>query len=224
MHVTMILFPRLTQLDLTAPFEVFARMPETTVELVAASREPVLAERGLAIVPHATWSDAKPADVLFVPGGTGVNEAMLDDALIAFVRRQAEGAQWITSVCTGALILGAAGLLRGYEATTHWAAMQYLERFGATPVERRVVRDRNRVTGGGVTAGLDFAFTFAAELHGEAVAKAIQLGLEYDPHPPFDCGSPRTADEATIAAVRRRLEAMQITRDDAVEAAARRAT
>lgn len=216
----MILFPRLTQLDLTAPFEVFTRMPDTTVELVAASREPVIAEGGLAIVPQATFDDASPANLLFLPGGIGVNDAMLDARLLAFVRSQAAGAQWITSVCTGALILGAAGLLRGYEATTHWSAMEFLPRFGARPVQRRVVRDRNRITGGGVTAGLDFALTVAAELHGEAVAKAIQLGLEYDPQPPFDSGSPRAAGEQLVAAVRRRLEKMQTTRADAVERAA----
>ena len=218
----MILFDRMTQLDLTAPFEVFTRMPETTVELVAKSRDAIVAEGGMAILPQATFSDAQATDLLFVPGGIGVNDAMLDEPLIAFVRRQAEQAQWITSVCTGSLVLGAAGLLRGYEATTHWAAMEYLPRFGATPVERRVVRDRNRITGGGVTAGIDFALTVAAELHGEAVAKAIQLGLEYDPHPPFDSGSPRVADEATLAAVRRRLEKTAVTRRDAVEAAASR--
>lgn len=218
----MILFDRLTQLDLTAPFEVFWRMPETTVELVARSRDAVVAEGGLAIVPNATFDDAQRADLLFVPGGTGVNAAILDEALLAFVRRQAEQARWITSVCTGALILGAAGLLRGYEAATHWAAMEFLPRFGATPVERRVVRDRNRITAGGVTAGIDFALTVAAELHGEAVAKAIQLGIEYDPHPPFDSGSPRAADEATVAAVRRRLEKSAVTRRGAVEKAAAR--
>ena len=218
----MILFDRLTQLDLTAPFEVFWRMPDTTVELVARSRDAVVAEGGLSILPHATFDDAQKADLIFVPGGMGVNDAMLDDALLAFVRRQAEQARWITSVCTGALVLGAAGLLRGYEASTHWAAMEYLPRFGAKPVERRVVRDRNRITAGGVTSGIDFALAVAAELHGEAVAKAIQLGIEYDPQPPFDSGSPHAADEATVAAVRRRLEKTAVTRREAVEKAASR--
>jgi len=222
MLVSMILFDRMTQLDLTAPFEVFSRMPDTTVELVARSRDAVVAEGGLAIVPQATFDDAQPADLLFVPGGLGVNNAMLDDRLIGFVRKQAEHAQWITAVCTGALVLGAAGLLRGYDAATHWAAMEYLPRFGARPVEKRVVRDRNRITAGGVTSGIDFALTVAAELHGEQVAKAIQLGIEYDPQPPFDSGSPRVADEMTVAIVRRRLEKMAVTRRDAVEAAAAR--
>jgi len=222
MLVSMILFDRMTQLDLTAPFEVFSRMPDTTVELVARSRDAVVAEGGLAIVPQATFDDAQPADLLFVRGGLGVNNAMLDDRLIGFVRKQAEHAQWITAVCTGALVLGAAGLLRGYDAATHWAAMEYLPRFGARPVEKRVVRDRNRITAGGVTSGIDFALTVAAELHGEQVAKAIQLGIEYDPQPPFDSGSPRVADEMTVAIVRRRLEKMAVTRRDAVEAAAAR--
>ena len=222
MHVSMILFDRMTQLDLTAPFEVFTRMPDTTVELVAKSRDAVVAEGGLAILPHATFADARAADLLFIPGGLGVNDAMLDPEVIAFVRKQAEHARWITAVCTGALVLGAAGLLRGYDATTHWAAIEYLPRFGARPVERRVVRDRNRITAGGVTAGIDFALTVAAELYGEGVAKAIQLGIEYDPQPPFDSGSPRVADAATIAAVRKRLEKSAYTRGEAVETAASR--
>jgi cyclohexyl-isocyanide hydratase len=221
MRVSMILFPRLTQLDLTAPFEVFTRLPDATVELVAASREPVVAEGGLAIVPHTTFDDAQQAELLFVPGGRGVNQAMLDRRLIAFVRAQAEKAEWITSVCTGALILGAAGLLRGYGATTHWTAMHYLPRFGARPVEERVVRDRNRITGGGVTSGIDFALTVAAELHGDAVAKSIQLSIEYDPHPPFRSGSPRVADEETVAAVQQKIEKMQEERGRAVEEAVR---
>jgi len=218
----MILFDRMTQLDLGAPYEVFIRMPDTTVELVAKSRDAVVADGGFAIVPQATFADARPADLLFVPGGFGVNDAMLDTELIAFVRKQAERAQWITSVCSGSLILGAAGLLRGYEATTHWASVDMLARFGARPVGKRVVRDRNRITAGGVTSGTDFALTVAAELYGEPLAKTIQLAIEYDPQPPFNSGSPRVADDATLATVRQRLEKSLAARREAIEIAVAR--
>ncbi|HJW92134.1 MAG TPA: DJ-1/PfpI family protein [Thermoanaerobaculia bacterium] len=222
MHISMILFDRMTQLDLGAPYEVFIRMPDTTVELVAKSRDAVVADGGFAIVPQATFADARPADLLFVPGGFGVNDAMLDTELIAFVRKQAERAQWITSVCSGSLILGAAGLLRGYEATTHWASVDMLARFGARPVGKRVVRDRNRITAGGVTSGTDFALTVAAELYGEPLAKTIQLAIEYDPQPPFNSGSPRVADDATLATVRQRLEKSLAARREAIEIAVAR--
>lgn len=198
----MLLFPGLTQLDLTAPFEVFGRLPCTTVDLVAATRDPVASENGLTIVPNATIDEAPVCDLLFVPGGKGVDTAMLDDAVLDFLRRQSEGARYITSVCTGALLLGAAGLLRGYRATTHWAAMDFLPAFGAQPVRKRVVRDRNRVTAAGVTAGIDLALTIAAEIHGEPVARAIQLALEYAPEPPFDSGSPERASAGIIDSVR----------------------
>jgi cyclohexyl-isocyanide hydratase len=223
MHVAMLLFDRLTQLDLTGPYEVFHRMPDTAVQLVAKTRDAVRAEGGLAILPDAAFAEATACDLLFVPGGVGVNAAMLDDETIAFVRRQAGHARWITSVCTGALILGAAGLLRGYRATTHWSAIDYLPCFGAMPVRgERVVIDRNRVTGGGVTAGIDFALTIARELHGETVAKSIQLAIEYNPRPPFDAGSPEVADAATLALVRERVARNAPARAAAVEAAAAR--
>lgn len=219
MQIVCVLFPNLTQLDLTGPYEVFHRAPGATVHLAASSREPVRSEGGLALVPSCTFDDAAEADVLFVPGGPGVNEAMLDERVIAFVRRPAK---WYTSACTGALVLGAAGLLDGYQAATHWSAMRYLEAFGATAVKQRVVVDRNRVTGGGVTAGIDIALTIVAQTHGEQIARAIQLGIEYDPAPPFDSGSPDRAHPAITQAVQARLEKMQATREDAVEQAAAR--
>lgn len=219
MQIVCVLFPNLTQLDLTGPYEVFHRAPGANVHLAAASPEPVRAEGGLAIVPSCTFDEAPEPDVLFLPGGGGVNEAMLDERLLAFVRRPAK---WYTSACTGALVLGAAGLLAGYRAATHWAAMQYLPAFGATPVRQRVVTDRNRITGGGVTAGIDIALTIIAATHGEQIARAIQLGIEYDPAPPFDSGSPDRADEAIRRAVQARLERMRVTREDAVALAASR--
>jgi len=186
MRFALVLFPRLTQLDLTGPFEVFSRIPDAIVDLVAATRAPVTSDTGLQLVPSTTFDEVPQCDLLCIPGGPGVNAAMLDDAVLAFVRRQADGARYVTSVCTGALVLGAAGLLRGYSATTHASAIEFLPLFGATPVKSRVCIDRNRITGGGVTAGIDFGLAIAAELCGEETAKSIQLMIEYAPQPPFD--------------------------------------
>ena len=199
--VGMVLFDGLAQLDLTGPYEVLARMPDTRVHLVAASREPVRSEWGLAIVPDATFDDAPPIDVLCVPGGWGVNARLTDDALLAFLRARGERARYVTSVCSGALLLGAAGLLRGYRATTHWLSLGLLPLFGAEAVDARVVHDRNRITGAGVTAGVDFGLVLAAELFDASVAQTIQLAIEYDPAPPFDSGSPRAAPADIRAAV-----------------------
>ena len=193
----MLLFPRLTQLDLTAPFEIFSRLQSTAIALVAATRDPVRSEGGLPLIPTATFEDAPQCDVLFVPGGKGVDTAMLDDAVLEFVRRQAAGAKWITSVCTGSLLLGAAGLLRGYRATTHWTAIDFLPRFGAIAVRERVVHDRNRITGAGVTAGIDLALAVAAQLQGDEVARRIQSAIEYG-----DLAFPKiSVDEGRRAAV-----------------------
>jgi cyclohexyl-isocyanide hydratase len=199
--VGMILFPRLTQLDLTGPYEVFSRMPNTRVQLVAAQPGPVVSEHGLTLLADTGFADSPTFDVLFVPGGNGVNEQLGNDALLAFLRHQGEQAKFVTAVCTGSLVLGAAGLLQGYRATTHWLSLELLCLVGAQPVAERVVVDRNRITGGGVTAGIDFGLTVAARLHGEVVAKEIQLMMEYDPAPPFRAGSPRTADAATVERV-----------------------
>lgn len=222
MQIVCILFPDFTQLDLTGPYEVFQRLPHAEVRLVAASSEPVASEGGLAIVPTATFAEEAACDVLFVPGGPGVNDAMLDDELIAFVRRHGERAAFVTSACTGALILGATGLLAGYEAATHWASMDYLQAFGAWPKKERVVVSGNRITGGGVTAGIDIALTIAEQTNGRNVAEAIQLAIEYDPMPPFDSGSPEKATPEILDAVRAKLAPMQKVRRRAVEEAAKK--
>ena len=201
LSVGMVLFDGLTQLDLTGPYEVLARMPGTQVHLVAASRGPVRTEWGLMLTPDAAFDDAPPLDVLCVPGGWGVNARLDDAALLAFLRTRAAHARCVTSVCSGALLLGAAGLLRGYRATTHWLSLDLLPLFGAEAVEARVVRDRNRITGAGVTAGIELGLVLAAELFGAPVAQAIQLAIEYCPAPPFDSGSPRTAPADVCAAV-----------------------
>ena len=188
-----VIFPNLTQLDFTGPLQVLARLPEAETHIMAKTRDPVPSDCGLSLVPTKTFAEAPQLDLLCIPGGFGVDQAMEDDATIAFVRAQGANAKYVTSVCTGAFILGAAGLLRGKRATTHWAYHHLLPRVGAIPVQERVVRDGNTFTGGGVTAGLDFAFTVMDEIAGPEHAQAVQLGLEYDPRPPFDAGSPRRA-------------------------------
>ena len=198
LSVGLVLLPNLTQLDLTGPYEVFSRLPQTKVYLVAATLGPVRSERGLTIVPDATFESVPALDILCVPGGPGVDAMMENDAVLQFLRARAPHARYVTSVCTGALVLGAAGLLQGYRATTHWLSWDLLRLFGAEPVDERVVMDRGRITGGGVTAGIDFALAVAAEVCGPAVAQDVQLMLEYSPAPPFDSGSPKTAPEAIV--------------------------
>lgn len=179
-----LLFPKTTQLDLTGPYEVMARVPGR-VDLIAKTMEPVVSDRGLTILPTATFADHPPLDVLCIPGGPGTDDLLSDDETLAFVRKVAKSAKWVTSVCTGALLLGAAGLLRGKRATTHWLSHDMLEAFGAIPTEGRVVRDGNVITGGGVTAGIDFALWLVGEELGREAAEQIQLAIEYRPEPPF---------------------------------------
>ena len=214
-HIGMLLFPQLTQLDLTGPYEVLARLPGAEISLLWKALEPVTAGTGLGLLPTATLSAAPQLDVLFVPGGAGQIPLMTDEVVLEFLRAQAAGARYVTAVCTGSLLLGAAGLLRGYEATTHWAFHELLARWGAKPVKQRVVVDRNRITGGGVTAGIDFALRLAAELFDRQTAEAIQLGLEYDPEPPFRAGSPEVAAPELVQLVRERLAA-SVQRNDAI--------
>jgi cyclohexyl-isocyanide hydratase len=204
MHIGMLLFPNLTQLDLTGPYEVFHRLPGAKLHMLWKRAEPVRAEGGLALLADTTLADCPALDVLFVPGGFGQVALMNDAAVLDFLREQAATAKWITSVCTGSLLLGAAGLLRGYRATTHWAFHDLLAAYGATPVEERVVVDRNRMTGGGVTSGIDFALRLAAEVGGAPLAKELQLALEYDPAPPFPGGHPRRAEPDLVARLRAR--------------------
>jgi cyclohexyl-isocyanide hydratase len=207
-HIGMLLYPGLTQLDLTGPFEVLHRVPGARVHLVWKDTRPVVADSGLGLVPTTAFADCPPLDVVFVPGGDGQRAVMADPIVLDFLRRHGARARYVTSVCTGALILGAAGLLDGYAATTHWAFVELLPRFGARPAPGRVVVDRDRITGGGVTAGIDFALRLAAELAGERAARAIQLGLEYDPAPPFASGHPSVAEPALVAELRQRFAAL----------------
>jgi cyclohexyl-isocyanide hydratase len=203
--IGMLIFPRLTQLDMTGPYEVLARLPDTKVELVARTLDPVTTDRGMQIVPTVTYDSCPPLDVVMVPGGPGQQDLMEDEAALSFLRKQAATAKYVTSVCTGSLVLGAAGLLKGKRATCHWAALEHLKPLGAIPVSEKVVIDGNIVTGAGVTSGIDFALTLAAILESEAVAREIQLQIEYDPDPPFDSGSPKTAARETLDTVKGRL-------------------
>ncbi len=218
LQIGLLTFPGVQQLDLTAPYEVFVGVPDATVHLVAASLAPIRSATGLILAPTTTFADCPALDVLCVPGGVGVNALMQDGDALAFVRRQAEYARYVTSVCTGALVLGAAGLLQGVRATTHWAAHDLLSAFGAIPVRERVVRDGRFVTGGGVTAGLDFALTLAAELVGRERAEAIQLGHEYAPAPPFAAGTPETASPGVLALAQARLAPSRAERERIVAA------
>lgn len=224
LSVGILLFDGVTQLDFTGPYEVLARMPGTHVSLLAPTLEPVRTEWGLTITPDLMLSAAPQLDVICVPGGWGVNAALTNEELLEFLRVQGERSRYVTSVCSGALLLGAAGLLRGYRATTHWMSLDLLHRFGATPVSERVVRDRNRITGAGVTAGIDFAFVLAAELFGTSVAQGIQLAIEYDPLPPFDSGSPHRAPEDVRDAVLRAGASSLAQRRAIIDAITRRQT
>ncbi|MGC1468648.1 MAG: DJ-1/PfpI family protein [Sphingorhabdus sp.] len=199
-QIAFLLFPGLTQLDLTGPAQFLSRMPGAKMDLVWKDRQPVMTDAGFAIVPTATFDEVRSADVLCIPGGLGVSEVMEDDAAMAWVRAIGGQAAWVTSVCTGSLVLGAAGLLEGYRATTHWAWHHHLAMFGARPERARTVTDRNRVTGGGVTAGIDFALTLIAAISGETVARTLQLAFEYDPQPPFAGGTPEKAGAEILAA------------------------
>lgn len=202
MRVLMLAFPRMTQLDLTGPFEVFSRFPDVTVDIAWKTTKPVEDANGLKIVPTVKLKKAAQADILFVPGGPGQMALMQDEDVLAFLRKQAAGAQYVTSVCTGSLVLAAAGLLTGYRATCHWLSLADLALFGAEPVAERVVVDRNRVTGAGVTSGLDFALALTAEIHGAERARRIALAMEYDPKPPFPGGSPASALPEDVEAVK----------------------
>ena len=199
--IAFVLFPNVTQLDFTGPLQVLSRVPGARIHIVAKTMAPVATDAALTLNPTCDFDNCPPVDVLVVPGGFGVDDAMNDAAVMAFVKREGARARFVTSVCTGAFILGAAGLLKGRKATTHWAYHGDLAKIGAIPIKARVVRDGNVFTGGGVTAGIDFALTLAAEIAGPEAARAIQLGLEYDPAPPFDSGSPEKADAATREAM-----------------------
>mgnify|MGYP001096584675 FL=1 len=203
--VVFLLFPGITQLDFTAPAQALSRMPGAVLAGAATSRAPIATDSGFSIVPTHDFADCPQADILCVPGGHGVAAALDDAATIAFIERQATDAQWVTSVCTGAFLLGRAGLLQGRRATTHWAYAHLLPLVGAEAEEARVVEDGRVVTSGGVTSGLDFALTLIGRLHGPAVAQAIQLAIEYDPAPPFAGGHPNRAPQAVTAGLKARV-------------------
>jgi putative intracellular protease/amidase len=215
------LYPDVTHLDFTGPHQVLARVPGANLIVASVGGLPVKGD-GLVFADLARLEAIEHCDVLCVPGGLGCTGAMQDEAYMAAIRRLAAGARSVTSVCTGSLILGAAGLLRGKRAACHWAWRELLPLFGALPDAGRVVRDGSMITGGGVTAGIDFALTLAAELAGADVAQAIQLGLEYAPAPPFDAGRPETAPEAILARVAAVNAAAMPARRAAAEAAAAR--
>ena len=221
MIIGMLIFPDLTHLDFAGPHEVLTRMPQSEVKVIARSLQAVRAQSGMSVVPDTTMADAPQVDLIFVPGGPGVGPQMENAETLEFLRRQAQQAKYVTSVCTGALVLGAAGLLKGYRATTHWASLDLLPIFGATSVAQRVVIDRNRITGGGVTAGIDFGLTVAGEIFGAKTAKTIQLGLEYNPAPPFNSGHPSTADAEIVEEERRKRAPQQAARQEQARRAAR---
>ncbi len=199
LQIGFILFPNVTQLDFTGPLQVLHRLPDSQVHIISHSLDPVPTDCGLSLVPTTTFDACPPLDLICVPGGFGVEQAMADPVLIAFLKEQAGQARYITSVCTGAFVLGAAGLLKGKQATTHWAYHSLLAEVGAIPTQGRVVRDGRVFTGGGVTAGIDFALTIVAEIAGKAAAQRVQLSIEYDPAPPFVGGSPQTTPGDILA-------------------------
>jgi cyclohexyl-isocyanide hydratase len=196
--VAMLLYPNITQLDLTAPHQVFSTVPGVDVRLYWKTLKPVKSDSGMELIPTSTLDDDAPIDLLFVPGGPGQVDLMADEEVLDFLRRGAGRAHYVTSVCTGSLLLAAAGLLHGYRATTYWMAMNDLSLLGAVAVQDRVVIDRNRITGAGVTSGIDLALVILAQLWGPGVARAVQLALEYDPQPPFAAGSPKTASPEEV--------------------------
>ena len=222
LQIGLVIFPRVTQLDLTGPVQVFSSVPGAKVHLIWKRIEPVVSDSVLTLTPTTTLADCPQLDVVCVPGGLGTDDMVNDEEMLAFLRQQALGAKYITSVCTGSLVLGAAGLLRGYRAATHWTAMDFLREFGATPTNTRVCIDRNRVTGGGVTAGIDFALTLVSLLVDRRTAEAIQLRIEYNPAPPFNAGSPETAPAEIVALIRQRIAPSQARRGEMIKRAAAR--
>ncbi len=217
LQIGILVFPRVQQLDLTGPYEVFASMPAANVHLVWKDRSAITSATGLVLAPTMTFGECPTLDVLCIPGGGGVNALLEDAEVLDFVRAQGARARYVTSVCTGSLVLGAAGLLRGRRATTHWLSHDFLEKFGAIPVHGRVVRDGNLITAGGVTAGIDFGLAVVAELAGQAEAEAIQLALEYAPQPPFRAGTPDDAPPAVLAAVRKQMAPTRAAREAIID-------
>ncbi|MFL5284374.1 MAG: DJ-1/PfpI family protein [Rhodopila sp.] len=219
-RIGLLAFPGLTQLDLTGPAQVFSSLLGAEVMVIWKTRDPLKVDGGLTLVPDTTLADCSKLDVICVPGGYGVQALMEDAEVLEFLRAQANQATYVGSICTGSLVLGAAGLLRGRKATTHWAWTELLAPLGAIPTPGRVVRDGKFFSGGGVTAGIDFALAIVADLAGQETAESIQLGIEYAPAPPFNAGSPDTARPELVAAVRDRMDARRGEREAAVARAA----
>jgi cyclohexyl-isocyanide hydratase len=222
LQIGLVIFPKVTQLDLTGPVQVFSSVPGAKVHLIWKRIEPVPSDSVLTLTPTTTFADCPQCDVICVPGGTGTDDMVNDAEMLDFLRRQAIAAKYITSVCTGSLVLGAAGLLTGYRATTHWTAIDLLAQFGATPAKTRVCVDRNRITGGGVTAGIDFALTLVSIMVDRQTAEMIQLRLEYNPAPPFNSGSPDTAPPEILALMKERIAPSRQRRTEATARAAAR--
>jgi cyclohexyl-isocyanide hydratase len=222
LQIGLLVFPKVTQLDFTGPLQVFSSLPDARVHLIWKRIEPVPSDSVMVLTPTTSFAECPQLDVVCVPGGVGTDDLVVDEEVLAFLRKQAEGARYVTSVCTGSLVLGAAGLLKGYRATTHWGAIDFLAGFGAIPTRTRVCVDRNRFTGGGVTAGIDFALTLVSELVDRKTAEAIQLRLEYNPAPPFNAGSPDTAPADVLAMMRERGAAAQARRSEMMARAAAR--
>jgi cyclohexyl-isocyanide hydratase len=207
-----LVFPGVQQLDMTGPYEVFASTQGAEVVLVWKDRNPVMSSTRLPLHPTATFDDCPPLDVICIPGGGGVNALLEDRDVLNFVRAAAIGARYVTSVCSGALVLGAAGLLQDKRATTHWYAHDFLSAFGAIPVDARIVEDGNVITAGGVTSGIDFGLAVVARLHGQEEAETVQLHLEYAPAPPFHSGTPSQASAEVLARAKARLQASRDAR------------
>jgi cyclohexyl-isocyanide hydratase len=224
LQIGLLLFPKLTQLDLTGPLQVFGSLPGANVHLIWKRIEPVPSDTVLMLTPTVSFADCPQLDVICVPGGSGTEDLVNDQETLDFLRTQAAGAKYVTSVCTGSLVLGAAGLLEGYRATTHWTAMDYLASFGAAPTKTRVCVDRNRITGGGVTAGIDFALTLVSILTDRQTAEAIQLRLEYNPAPPFNAGSPDSAPQEIVVLLKDRLAKARPRYAESIKRAAARLT
>ncbi len=218
--VAFLVFPNVTQLDLTGPAQVLSRLGNVTLNLVWKDTDPVATDAGFPLLPTATFEQVSQADILCVPGGLGTMDIMQDAEVLDWLRKMAARADWVTSVCTGSLVLGAAGLLKGYRSACHWASVDQLAYFGATPVRERIVEDRNRFSGGGVTSGIDFALALAARIRGEDFARFIQLSIEYDPHPPFDAGSPNKVSPEILERYYKLIEAAVPDRDAKVKAIA----
>jgi len=221
MKVHFLLFEGLTQLDLTGPYEVLARAPGFEIEFVAKSMAPVRSDRGLVLMPTTTIAQARSCDLLVVPGGPGTDDAILDGEWVGFTRRQAASARHVLGICTGSLLLGAAGLLKGRRSSCHWQAREFLTHFGAIPSEERMCVDGSMFTSGGVTSGIDMALRVVGILCGHAAAQQIQLQIEYDPEPPYPGGTPRTSEPAVVEQCLEATKSRRLIRQAAVLKAAR---